>query len=45
MIEILRPLVKQFMPFAQKRFGFTKPPRMFLKQDEEQHITIQNKCL
>jgi hypothetical protein len=35
MIEILRPLVKQFMPFAQKRFGFAKPPRMFLKQDEE----------
>ena len=35
MIDVLRPLVKQFMPFAQKRFGFTKPPRMFLKQDEE----------
>ncbi len=35
MIDILRPLVKQFMPFAQKRFGFTKPPRMFLKQEEE----------
>ena len=35
MIDILSPLVKQFMPFAQKRFGFAKPPRMFLKQDEE----------
>lgn len=35
MIDILSPLVKQFMPFAQKRFGFTKPPKMFLKQDEE----------
>ena len=35
MIDVLSPLVKQFMPFAQKRFGFTKPPKMFLKQDEE----------
>ena len=35
MIDTLKPLVKQFMPFAQKRLGFSKPPRMFLKQDEE----------
>jgi hypothetical protein len=35
MIDTLKPLIKQFMPFARERFGFTKPPRMFLKQDQE----------
>ena len=33
MKDILQPLVKQFMPFAQKRMGFDKPPRLFLRND------------
>ena len=33
MKDILHPLVKQFMPFAQKRMGFDKPPRLFLRND------------
>ena len=35
MIDTLKPLVKQFMPFAQERMGFNKPPRLFLRQDED----------
>lgn len=35
MIDILMPLIKQFMPFAQKKIGFKKPPKLFLKQDAE----------
>ena len=33
MINILKPLIKQFMPFAQERMGFDRPPRLFLRQD------------
>lgn len=33
MSDILKNLIKQFMPFAQKHIGFEKPPRLFLKQD------------
>ena len=33
MKNILHPLVKQFMPFAQERMGFDKPPRLFLRND------------
>jgi len=33
MKDILQPLVKQFMPFAQERMGFDKPPRLFLRND------------
>ena len=35
MIDTLKPLIKQFMPFAQERMGFKKPPRLFLRQDED----------
>jgi len=35
MINILKPLIKQFIPFAQQRMGFNKPPRLFLRQDED----------
>ena len=35
MKDILHPIVKQFMPFAQKRMGFDKPPRLFLRNDPE----------
>jgi hypothetical protein len=35
MKDILQPLFKQFMPFAQKRMGFKKPPRVFLRDDPQ----------
>jgi hypothetical protein len=34
-INILKPLIKQFMPFAQERMGFDHPPRLFLRQDTD----------
>ena len=34
-IEVLMPLIKQFMPFAQERMGFQDPPRLFLKGDSK----------
>jgi len=33
MIDIIKPLITKFMPFAQKRLGFAKPPRLFLRSD------------
>ena len=33
MIDILKPLIKQFMPFAQKEMGFDRVPKLFLKND------------
>ena len=32
-IDVLLPLIKQFMPFAQKQMGFDRPPNLFLKGD------------
>jgi len=34
MIDTLRPLIRQFVPFAQEKMGFEKPPRLFLRKDE-----------
>jgi len=34
-INILKPLIKQFMPFAQERIGFDHPPKLFLRQDTQ----------
>ena len=34
MIDTLSPLIKKFLPFAQERMGFDKPPRLFLKGDK-----------
>jgi len=34
-IDTLKPLIKQFLPFAQERMGFERPPRLFLKQDSQ----------
>ena len=34
-IELLMPMIKQFLPFAQKRMGFQDPPRLFLKGDSK----------
>jgi len=36
MINILKPLIKQFMPFAQKQMGFNRVPKLFLKNSEEE---------
>ena len=33
MLDVLQPLIKQFMPFAQERMGFDRPPRLFLRND------------
>ena len=38
MYTILSKLVKNFMPFAQERMGFKRPPRMFLKKDSKNAI-------
>lgn len=35
MIDTLKSLIKQFMPFAQEQMGFDRPPKLFLKQDKE----------
>ncbi len=35
MHDILKDLIRKFMPFAQKQIGFDKPPRLFLKTDIE----------
>lgn len=34
MDDVLKDLIKKFMPFAQKHIGFTSPPRLFLKRDK-----------
>ena len=38
MDDILKDLIKQFIPFAQKYIGFKKPPRLFLRRDEDNAI-------
>ncbi len=35
MNDLLKNIIKQFMPFAQKQIGFEKPPRLFLRDDPE----------
>jgi len=35
MIDILKPLIKRFMPFAKEKMGFSRPPKLFLRQDEQ----------
>ena len=35
MNDIIKNLIRQFMPFAQKHIGFEDPPKLFLKQDQE----------
>jgi hypothetical protein len=36
MVDILKSLIKQFMPFAQQQMGFDRPPRLFLKNDSNE---------
>jgi len=33
MLNVIQPLINQFLPFAKKRMGFSKPPRLFLRSD------------
>ena len=33
MIDIISPMIKQFLPFAQKKMVFNDPPKLFLKND------------
>jgi hypothetical protein len=35
MIDVLKSLIRQFMPFAQQEMGFDRPPKLFLRQDEQ----------
>ena len=35
MLDVIQPLINQFMPFAKKRMGFSKPPRLFLRSNVE----------
>ena len=35
MNDLLKNIIKQFMPFAQKQIGFKDPPRLFLRNDSE----------
>ena len=35
MNSLLKNIIKQFMPFAQKQIGFKNPPRLFLRNDTE----------
>jgi hypothetical protein len=35
MINIIQPLISEFLPFAKKRMGFKKPPKIFLKRDNQ----------
>jgi len=39
MTDVLSPLIKKFLPFAQKRMGFDNPPKLFLKNDSEMPVT------
>ena len=32
---MLQPLIDKFLPFAQKRLGFSKPPRLFVRSDNK----------
>ncbi len=33
MINVLKPLIGKFSIFAKERFGFSRPPKLFLKKD------------
>mgnify|MGYP003645054410 CR=1 FL=1 len=35
MIDVLKPLIQQFMPFAKEKMGFSRPPKLFLRQDSQ----------
>ena len=33
MHDLLKTLIKQFMPYAKEKIGFEHPPKLFLRQD------------
>ena len=35
MIDVLKPLIQQFMPFAKEKMGFSRPPKLFLRDDPQ----------
>ena len=35
MIDVIKSLIKQFMPYAQEKMGFERPPKLFLRQDQQ----------
>ena len=35
MNDLLKNIIKQFIPFAQKQIGFKNPPRLFLRNDSQ----------
>ena len=35
MIDVLKPLIQQFMPFAKEKMGFDRPPKLFLRQNQQ----------
>ena len=35
MNDVLKQLIKQFMPFAQQKMGFDRPPKLFLRDDPQ----------
>jgi len=43
MIDILKPLIQQFMPFAQQQMGFDRPPKLFLRQNLQNAIDPMGK--
>ena len=43
MINVLKSLIKQFMPFAQEKMGFSRPPKLFLRQDVENAVNPMGK--
>ena len=38
MHDILKTLIKQFMPYAKEKMGFKHPPRLFLRQDSKNAV-------
>jgi hypothetical protein len=37
-IDVLKSLIQQFMPYAQEKMGFSHPPKLFLRQDEQNAV-------
>ncbi len=35
MNDVIKTLIRQFMPFAQKKMGFSRPPKLFLRNDPQ----------
>ena len=42
-MQDLKKHIQSFYPFAKKRFGFNKPPRIFLSRDEENAKNVLGK--